>query len=742
MFVEPHAAPSSRQQLFREAIAPHTPFLIACALGALFAITFSWLSLARHAAYQSHAFDLGNVEQAMWNTIHGAPFRFTNQATAHDLITSRLAIHVEPILLLLASVYMLHPRPETLLIVQAVVVGAGAIPAYLLARAALQPATGGSWVALVFPLVYILDPSLQSAVLDDFHAVTLAAALIMFALYFGLYSDLRLFAVASVLAAATKEEVGLIVAVIGFIVLITRHQRIGALMAVGGIIWSLVAVTIIIPHFNPMGHSPYISRYHELGKNLNDILLNVIRHPHHLWSILTQASRLHYLAIVLLPVAYLALLAPLVMVAAVPELLLNMLSTKPEMYSGFYQYSADIVPIIIAAAAIGIVNLFTLFQRIERWLAPLRERRIAQRRRLHPVTEGVLPGLVPWPPSVLVLAAGLVVLLLSAFVRQYRDGFSPIAAGYSIPMIGSHQQLEDRLLTKVPARVPLSAGDEVNPHLANRRTLYLFPTTHVPGLPSARYVALDASIAARPIEPHTLQKAVAALLYQGWRVVVARDGILVLTANSRFSHRTSSQPLAPLQQSQHNAAVQRQSHQRGEGEHGRRDRHRLSSRQRVHRLTLSLPPAFYTFMYPNRPDPARRVHQRFGPLTLVGYTLHPRLGRVTWARPAVSVDSYWRLDRPTQADLHIAYLVSPVYQRGMPPLSRHWHAEWDSPTTAWLPPREWRLHRIVFVQTVAHTVDAEHPGHIAVFLVVYRGHSAFTGWVAPPLRLGTLVVGW
>lgn len=661
------------------------PFLVACAMGVVFGATYAWLSVERHVDFQSHAFDLGNYSQAMWNTIHGAPFRFTNQATISDPITSRLAIHVEPILLLLAPLYLIHAGPSTLLITQAVVVGAGTIPAYLLARTAL----GNRWAALVFPLAYVLDPALQAATLDDFHAVTLCAPLLLFALYFGLFGDLRLFVLTCVLAAATKEEIGLIVALIAVIVIVKRGapaHRAGCWIAVGGILWSLVAIGLIIPHFNPLGHSPYLGRYRELGHGLFGVLEGIVRDPIGVWGILTRTSRVHFLTTLLGPLAYLSLLAPWVALTALPDLLIDMLSTKPGMYSGFYQYPASIVPIFIAAAAIGVGHLLALARAVDRRLLA------RKRRRMHMTSESRMPANVPWRLPPIVLAVALTGLVACAFVQQYREGFSPLARGFSEWTPGPHQQLESRLLASVPAGAPLSASDEINPHVADRSTLYLFPTTHAPGLPAARYAVLDASIPSRPIEPHTLRAATSSLMRHGWGVIAARDGILTMA--------------------------------RDHGAH-------------------ALPSAFFSFAYPHHPHLARRTRRHFGPLVLLGYTLHPSLGRATWARPAVSVDTYWRLERPPRSStsaIHIAVLCSPVFRSRMPRVGPSWSMESDSPTLAWLPVSRWRPHRTVLVQPVDHTVDASHAGRVAIDLAVYHGNSPFSGRLGPLLRLGTIGV--
>ena len=92
---------------------------LAWALVALLVVVDSILvcqhSIARYQTYHADAFDLGNMNQAVWNTLHGHPFRFTNRGIDWFGPPTRLAIHVEPILLLIAPLYLFHSGAETLL---------------------------------------------------------------------------------------------------------------------------------------------------------------------------------------------------------------------------------------------------------------------------------------------------------------------------------------------------------------------------------------------------------------------------------------------------------------------------------------------------------------------------------------------------------------------------------------------------------------------------------------------------
>ncbi len=109
--------------------------------------------MVRYAAFEARALDMGNLNQAIWNTAHGNWFHLTNQPGT----VNRLSLHVEPLLIPISWLYRLYPAPPLLLVLQAVVVALGAIPLFALARHKL----GNEWVALAFAIVYLLNPTFK-----------------------------------------------------------------------------------------------------------------------------------------------------------------------------------------------------------------------------------------------------------------------------------------------------------------------------------------------------------------------------------------------------------------------------------------------------------------------------------------------------------------------------------------------------------------------------------------------------
>ncbi|MCL5435159.1 MAG: DUF2079 domain-containing protein [Patescibacteria group bacterium] len=86
---------------------------------------FTLASFLKYDNFYTGRFDLGNMDQAVWNTFHGRIFQITDPNGTS--IISRLAFHADFILILIAPLYKLWANAETLLLLQSIVLGFGAI---------------------------------------------------------------------------------------------------------------------------------------------------------------------------------------------------------------------------------------------------------------------------------------------------------------------------------------------------------------------------------------------------------------------------------------------------------------------------------------------------------------------------------------------------------------------------------------------------------------------------------------
>ncbi|MGB5931799.1 MAG: DUF2079 domain-containing protein [Anaerolineae bacterium] len=460
-------------------------FGLLLTLIALYIAVFSLMSIRRHETLYSNAFDLGNMDQALWNTLQGRILRFTNWPGG----TTRLAAHVEPILVPLSLLYILKSDPRTLLVFQTVVMGLGALPAYFLARLKLKD----DWAALLFPLAYLLSPALEAANLSDFHAVSLTPSLLLSALYFLERGNYRLLSLFCLLAMACKEEISLLVAMMG-LYLWARHRkwRLGLALIAAGSLWFLLSLLVIIPHFSLAGRYPYLSRYAHLGTSPKAILDNLLANPASLPSLLLAPQKVAYIKGLLLSIGLAPLLAPEVALLSLPSLAINLLSTSPWMFSGGAHYSAPLLPFFLAAGIYGVM-------RLGEWLSP----RLGHKRGL---------------------GAPLLVALVIVILYHRQEGFSPLAEGVEIPRLTPHHRLLPAFTRLIPPEASLSAQTALNPHTSEREDLYLFPEGQ-----EADYIFLDVTTSTYPLTIPEYRGEVQELLDSGrYRLLGARDGYLLL----------------------------------------------------------------------------------------------------------------------------------------------------------------------------------------------------------------------
>lgn len=312
---------------------------------------FSYFTLQRFYNMYPMRYDLGNMVQTVWNTTQGNIFVMTHPETGQNV--SRFAIHGDFFLVLLAPIYKIFPTPETLLIIQSLLIGLSGIPLYLISIKLLNK----RWVSLLIVLVYFLNPSLQSSNIYEFHAVTCIPLFIFSSFYFLLLKKWVWFFIFFFLAASTKEQVSLIYFWFGlYIIFKQKNLKIGLLTIIFSLFWFVFMVWYIIPHFRE-GLSHFgIKFFGELGESPSSIIKGFISNPMLIWNTITSPERILYLKQVFLPLGYLPFLSPFILFP-MSELLINLISNYSPMQTINYQYTAVITPLLL----ISLIYFYKLF---------------------------------------------------------------------------------------------------------------------------------------------------------------------------------------------------------------------------------------------------------------------------------------------------------------------------------------------------------------------------------------------
>lgn len=532
-------------------------------LTAFYVVIFTQLAWDLHVGMRTHRSDLGQIDQAVWNSSRG---RWLAQ-TDNGFESTRLTDHVEPILILISPIYWLWDDVRALLLLQAAAAAIGVLPLYLLTvhqceqllspRARRQVWRMEPLQALVRPLAialsvaYLLAPQLQSALLTEFHAAPLATPLILWAFWAVATQRWRQFIVAALLVAAVKEEMALLAAGLGAWAMwrvwweengkekLSSHPQspaplffAGAAVLAISLLWFYLATFVIVPAYAATvygaSESTYFQRYGALGDSSADILRSLVTRPDLVLAIAAEAPRVAYLVGLLVTFAWLPLLGLEIALLSLPLLLANLLSAYPAQYYGEFHYSAPLIAYMAAAAAYGMARLWRwLAQRLDR-ASPAFQHLPAQgaaTMAAAALLQNARTALLP-----LATAGMLLWVLIWSSGNYLQHGRGPWGRRYDAPPITAHHRLLERFTAQLPPDAAVTATAGVHPHVSHRRFVYQFPLgldAPTPPADRATWALLDVTTNT-DMAPGDLKARVDALLADGWGVVDAADGFLLL----------------------------------------------------------------------------------------------------------------------------------------------------------------------------------------------------------------------
>ncbi len=499
--------------------------LLLLAITLAYIVVFTKLAFDQHAGMRTHQADLGQIDQAIWNSSHGRFLEFTKG----EFQSIRLTDHVEPIFVLISPIFWLWNDVRALLVLQVLAVAIGAWLLYALAQRKTTPL-----IAIALAIAYFLAPQTQSALLTEFHAIPLAAPFIFWAFWSLETEHWGQFVVAALLLASVKEEAALLAAGLGLWAIwvgwgkrrenkraleqqetdrqtppphasrFTFHaSRLSLITGVTVLLISLIgfalATFVIIPRHASTVYgveaSIYFHRYGALGDNLADIARSLLTRPDLVWRILTEPARLRYLLGLFAGFGFVCLFGIDIILLCLPLLLANALSAFPAQYYGEFHYSAPLTPYFAVAAAYGASRL------LQRPFAQNTGRR--QWSRL----------LALW---VLAWAVGLYLLA----------GRGPLGGRYDPIPITAHHRLLSRFLARIPAEAAATATASVHPHISHRKRAYQFPNglTEPDG---AEWALIDVTTDT-DMAPGAVRATVEQMLTGTWGIIDAADGFLLL----------------------------------------------------------------------------------------------------------------------------------------------------------------------------------------------------------------------
>jgi uncharacterized membrane protein len=314
---------------------------IAIGLALIYSAYFSLTTVLNYRMFWYGGMDLAENAHGMWLAA-----RFDSMfSTIRGM--NYWGDHLWLLIVVLIPIYKLAPSIETLLILQSVALAAGAVPLAALA----YRKTGHTWMAAVLAAAWLLSPALQNMNLENYHPEIYATPLLMWAIERADAQKWRGYWILIALAVLAKEDVALTVIGLGLYLFVAKHRRVGMFTMAFGVGWFLNSMLVLLPYFNDYGF------FRTEGGHPFSAWWSNLFNPTYYADVFAGPQARQYVRQLFGPVAFLALLAPEVLLGLLPSFLINVGSGNHYLASINYHYNNQTLPFLYAAVAIGLGRL-------------------------------------------------------------------------------------------------------------------------------------------------------------------------------------------------------------------------------------------------------------------------------------------------------------------------------------------------------------------------------------------------
>jgi len=419
-----------RQWSFPASMGNTGPWVLLGAAIAAYVLFVSIHTIQHHWSLGTSAFDLGIQENILWNTVHG------------DILYSSLmggnylGVHTSLVLLLIAPIYALAPSTETLLVLQAVALGMAALPLFLLSRKVLD----NDWQGLLVATLWLSHPAVAGANFYDFHPIAFSPLFLFTAVHFWWLRRWTPFWISIALLLSVKEELSIIVVLLGIVTLMSGNRRQGLQIVAVGAAAYVVLQHLVIPHFAGGDHSYswYYSDIIPSGEGPRGLVTTVLLNPVFAIEFILAQPKALYVFQLFAPLALLPFFTARGAVLISYGLAATLLASRPPLHQIGFQYALTLLALGFIGALVALLG----FSREGR-------RRALAAAVLLAVVTCFHYGMI-WPR------------------HHFVGGFSTIDFDYSERDRERYRELHE-LIEQIPPDAAVLASENLVPHVSQRR---------------------------------------------------------------------------------------------------------------------------------------------------------------------------------------------------------------------------------------------------------------------------------
>ena len=428
-----------------------------------YTLVFSCLTILRHHAFKTRAWDLGIFTQSLWTTLNANGFFYHTCELPVNPSGSFFGVHFSPILVLILPLYWIIQMPETLLVLQSFILALAALPIYKLAR----DLAGGRIVGLVFALTYLIFPSTQFVNWYDFHVQAFLPLFFAYTIYYITKENWPRYFVFMFLSLMCEEHAAQIMLFVGIYIawkyrasiyssikrknLAEKKLLIPFTTMTVSIVWYWFTIWQRDTFFptNPETIEEFLGsgNFAILGaKSPLEVPLLVVLRP---WNAVQALAydfhiKLLYIALIFGPLAFFSFRNPSVLIPTIPWFGFSLISQSPAHHMLGHQYEAYIVSFIFAAAISAVRKNF------------LKESGLK-------IVRGSMKKIIVFSLIFFVGVSPLSPVVNSLFPR------------YTSIYIGEHERQLSEVLNTLPSNASILTQDNIFPHVSHRTNAYVVP---------------------------------------------------------------------------------------------------------------------------------------------------------------------------------------------------------------------------------------------------------------------------
>lgn len=409
-------------------------FAAAAAVSAFVGIT----TVYRHKIFGTNCFDFGIFVQMFHSLIDNGTAVTTCE---RDMFMSHFKVHASYIFYALVPIFKMFPKPETLLIAQAVLSMGGIVPMFLIAK---RHKLKG--LSLVFMgLAYVFSIGLIAPCYYEFHENAFLPTVLMWLLWAVDRKNYIMFYIMSVLTCIVKEDAPLYVICIGMYLFFEEK---GKLARMNGLIMALFsgAYMLFITNWltqNGDGQMMMSSRFSILmidtSAGLKEVVKNSLADPAYLFSLLICDNTFKFFIQVMAPMLFVPFFTKNIrrFWLMVPFIVMNLIIGAGYIYAPNVEFQYIFGPICLLLY-MCIINLDEMSQRGKQNV-----------------------------PVILGAAAFIMTIGTCSHNWHYYEGYQK-NKDYYIAL--------ESLLDSIPKDAAVGADGYYVPHIADHKELYLFDT--------------------------------------------------------------------------------------------------------------------------------------------------------------------------------------------------------------------------------------------------------------------------